>query len=97
MIKKQNFKFRKNINPDVLGALNIKNSGIVSLYEITLAFDENAYGFCKKTLLQVSTILNKEYMISKEGIYSCGNRIYIHDYIEKESKLLIKGIINNKK
>lgn len=43
--------------------------------------------------------VNKEYMTSKEGIYACGNGIYIHEYIEeieRESKLLIKGIINKK-
>lgn len=32
----------KNINCDVVGALHIKNSGIVSPYEMTLAFAENA-------------------------------------------------------
>lgn len=33
----------ENINCDVVGALHIKNSGIVSPYEMTLAFAENAY------------------------------------------------------
>ncbi|MFR4766288.1 MAG: NAD(P)/FAD-dependent oxidoreductase, partial [Paraclostridium sordellii] len=32
----------KNINKDVLGALYVKTSGIVSPYEMTLAFGENA-------------------------------------------------------
>ena len=33
----------KNINEDVLGALYVKSSGIVSPYEMTLAFGENAF------------------------------------------------------
>lgn len=41
--KSEVLNLEKNINPDVLGALHIKNSGIVSPYEMTLAFAENAY------------------------------------------------------
>ena len=43
--------------------------------------------------------VNDEYMTSKEGVYACGNGIYIHDYIEeieRESSLIIEEIINNK-
>ena len=35
-------ELEENINCDVVGALHIKNSGIVSPYEMTLAFAENA-------------------------------------------------------
>lgn len=41
--KDQVLKLEENINCDVVGALHIKNSGIVSPYEMTLAFAENAY------------------------------------------------------
>lgn len=43
--------------------------------------------------------VNNEYMTSKEGVYACGNGIYIHDYIEeieREVTLLIEEIANNK-
>lgn len=40
--------------------------------------------------------VNDEYMTSKEGVYACGNGIYIHNYIEEieqESRSLIENII----
>ena len=43
--------------------------------------------------------VNDKYMTSKEGVYACGNGIYIHDYIEeieRESILLIEEITNTK-
>ncbi len=43
--------------------------------------------------------VNEEYMTSREGVYACGNGIYVHDYIEeieRESTLLIEAIVNNK-
>jgi glycerol-3-phosphate dehydrogenase len=40
--KEEVLKLEKNINEDVLGALYVKSSGIVSPYEMTLAFGENA-------------------------------------------------------
>ena len=40
--KDQVLELEENINSDVVGALHIKNSGIVSPYEMTLAFAENA-------------------------------------------------------
>lgn len=41
--KNQILSMEKNINEDVLGALYVKSSGIVSPYEMTLAFGENAF------------------------------------------------------
>ncbi len=41
--KNQVLSMEKNINEDVLGALYVKSSGIVSPYEMTLAFGENAF------------------------------------------------------
>ena len=40
--KDEVLELEENINSDVVGALHIKNSGIVSPYEMTLAFAENA-------------------------------------------------------
>ena len=40
--KEEVLNLEKNINKDVLGALYVKSSGIVSPYEMTLAFGENA-------------------------------------------------------
>lgn len=40
--KDEVLELEQNINCDVVGALHIKNSGIVSPYEMTLAFAENA-------------------------------------------------------
>lgn len=40
--KEEVLSIEKNINKDVLGALHVKTSGIVSPYEMTLAFAENA-------------------------------------------------------
>lgn len=43
-------------------------------------------------------VYNK-YMTSKEGVYACGNGIYIHDYIEeieREATLIIEEIVKNK-
>ena len=40
--KNQVLELEESINSDVVGALHIKNSGIVSPYEMTLAFAENA-------------------------------------------------------
>ncbi|MEW9078909.1 NAD(P)/FAD-dependent oxidoreductase [Terrisporobacter glycolicus] len=40
--KSEVLDLEENINDDVVGALHVKNSGIVSPYEMTLAFAENA-------------------------------------------------------
>ena len=40
--KKEVIELENNINSDVVGALHVKTSGIVSPYEMTLAFAENA-------------------------------------------------------
>lgn len=40
--KSEVLDLEENINDDVVGALHVKNSGIVSPYEMTLAFGENA-------------------------------------------------------
>lgn len=40
--KNEVLDLEENINDDVVGALHVKNSGIVSPYEMTLAFAENA-------------------------------------------------------
>lgn len=40
--KEEVLNLEKNINKDVVGALYVKSSGIVSPYEMTLAFGENA-------------------------------------------------------
>ena len=42
LYKNQVLELEESINSDVVGALHIKNSGIVSPYEMTLAFAENA-------------------------------------------------------
>ena len=41
--KEEVLNLEKNINSNVVGALHIKNSAIVSPYEMTLAFAENAF------------------------------------------------------
>lgn len=54
-------KLESNINSNVVGALHVKNSGIVSPYEMTLAFAENA---CENG---VDFLLNQEVVnIKKE-------------------------------
>ncbi len=40
--KEEVLNLEPNVNKDVIGALHVKNSGIVSPYEMTLAFGENA-------------------------------------------------------
>ncbi|MCC3870053.1 NAD(P)/FAD-dependent oxidoreductase [Terrisporobacter mayombei] len=42
LVKNEVLDLEENINDDVVGALHVKNFGIVSPYEMTLAFAENA-------------------------------------------------------
>ncbi|XTR39013.1 NAD(P)/FAD-dependent oxidoreductase [Paraclostridium tenue] len=69
--KEEVLNLEKNINKDVLGALYVKSSGIVSPYEMTLAFGENAVENGVEFILGQGVIdIKKEneiYEISLEG------------------------------
>lgn len=69
--KEEVLNLEKNINKDVLGALYVKSSGIVSPYEMTLAFGENAVENGVEFILGQGVVdIKKEneiYEISLEG------------------------------
>lgn len=69
--KEEVLNLEKNINKDVLGALYVKSSGIVSPYEMTLAFGENAVENGVEFILGQGVIdikkENEVYEISLEG------------------------------
>ncbi|SCI87539.1 L-2-hydroxyglutarate oxidase LhgO [uncultured Clostridium sp.] len=69
--KEEVLNLEKNINEDVVGALYVKSSGIVSPYEMTLAFGENAVENGVEFILGQGVIdIKKEneiYEISLEG------------------------------
>ncbi|CDM70214.1 oxidoreductase, FAD-binding [Clostridium bornimense] len=77
------FELERNISEKVVAALSIKNSGIVSPYEMTLALGENAFNN------GVDFQLGKEVVDIREenGLY----KIFLKDGKIQESKIIINA------
>lgn len=103
--KEDVLKLEENINSDVVGALHIKNSGIVSPYEMTLAFAENAYENGVEFLLgyevenikkeedcYVLNIKNKESIKTKMVINAAGLQGAFLNNLVSENKYEIESV-----
>ena len=103
--KEEVLNLEENINSNVMGALHIKNSGIVSPYEMTLAFAENAcengvdflLGYevediKKEDNFYTLTIKDKEDIKAKMVINASGlNGAYLNNLVS-ENKYEIEGV-----
>ena len=81
--KNEVLNLEENINDDVVGALHVKNSGIVSPYEMTLAFAENA---CENG---VDFLLGHEVTDIKK--YEDSYTLIINDKESIEAKIIINA------
>lgn len=81
--KNEVLNLEENINDDVVGALHVKNSGIVSPYEMTLAFAENA---CENG---VDFLLGHEVTDIKK--YEDSYTLIIKDQESIEAKMIINA------